>query len=181
MVIDPSNPGHVRNDGIVRFACCGVVFRGGGGVLQLCIHRRVRGERVAAASFIGGRELLCKPPLMLFGCCREGKEGEGCCAYCMFMSTGKKTGGCTQFVHGRSRMAVDPRIPTMPRRNTSGFQPGRHCLHQARSAVRCSATGGGRAYLFVACLSRLTIDHASLSRRSTVPTPNRDTSNIWAL
>ena len=25
------------------------------------------------------------------------------------------------------------------------------------------------------------IDHASLSRRSTVPTPNRDTSNIWAL
>ena len=30
-------------------------------------------------------------------------------------------------------------------------------------------------------VSRLTIDHASLSRRSTVPTPNRDTSNIWAL
>ena len=27
----------------------------------------------------------------------------------------------------------------------------------------------------------LTIDHASLSRRSTVPTLNRDTSNIWAL
>ena len=28
----------------------------------------------------------------------------------------------------------------MPGRSTSGFdQPGRHCLHQARSAVRCSA------------------------------------------
>ena len=40
---------------------------------------------------------------------------------------------------------------------------------------------GGGAYSFVACLSHLTIDHASLSRRSTVPTPNRDTSNIWAL
>ena len=42
-------------------------------------------------------------------------------------------------------------------------------------------SGGGMAYLFVACLSHLTIDHASLSRRSTVPTPNRDTSNVWAL
>ena len=50
-------------------------------------------------------------------------------------------GGRTQFVHGRSRMTIDPRIPTMPGRSTSGFhQPGRHCLHQARSAVRCSAS-----------------------------------------
>ena len=39
----------------------------------------------------------------------------------------------------------------------------------------------GGAYSFAACLSNLTIDHASLSSRSTVPTPNRDTSNIWAL
>ena len=38
--------------------------------------------------------------------------------------------------------------------------------------------GGG--YSFVACLSNLTTDHASLSRRRTVPTPNGDTSNIWA-
>ena len=38
-------------------------------------------------------------------------------------------------------MTLDPRIPTMPGRSTSGFhQPGRHCLHQAReSPVRCSA------------------------------------------
>ena len=41
--------------------------------------------------------------------------------------------------------------------------------------------GGGRAYSFVACLSHLATDHAPLSRRSTGPTPNRDTSNIWAL
>ena len=41
--------------------------------------------------------------------------------------------------------------------------------------------GGGGGYSFFACLSHLTIDHASLSRRSTVPTPNRDTSNVWAL
>ena len=49
--------------------------------------------------------------------------------------------GCTRFVHGRSRMINYTRIPTMPGRSTSGFhQPGRHCLHQARSAVRCSAS-----------------------------------------
>ena len=47
----------------------------------------------------------------------------------------------TQFVHGRSQLTIDPRIPTVPGRSTSGFhQPGRHCLHQARSAVRCSAS-----------------------------------------
>ena len=45
-----------------------------------------------------------------------------------------------QFVHGHGRMPIDPRIPTMPGRCTSDFhQPGRYCLHQARSAVRCSA------------------------------------------
>ena len=50
-------------------------------------------------------------------------------------------GGCTQFVHGRSRMTIDARIPTMPGRSTSGFhQPGGHYLHQVRSAVRCSAS-----------------------------------------
>ena len=36
-------------------------------------------------------------------------------------------------------------------------------------------------YHLLLALSRWTIDHASLSRRSTVPTPNRDLSNVWAL
>ena len=49
--------------------------------------------------------------------------------------------GRTQFVHRRSLMTMDPRIPPVPGRSTSGFhQPGRHCLHQARSAVRCAAS-----------------------------------------
>ena len=53
--------------------------------------------------------------------------------------------GGIHFVHGRSRMTMDPRIPSMPGRSTSGFHPpGRHCLNhclnQARSAVRCSAS-----------------------------------------
>ena len=39
---------------------------------------------------------------------------------------------------------------------------------------------GGKGFAFVACLSHLTIAHASLSRRSTVPAPNRGASNIWA-
>ena len=44
-------------------------------------------------------------------------------------------------MHGRSRVTVDLRIPTMPVRSISGFhRPGRHCLHQARSAVRCPAS-----------------------------------------
>ena len=47
----------------------------------------------------------------------------------------------TQSVHDRRLMATEPRIPIMPGRSTSGFhQPGRHRLHQARSAVRCSAS-----------------------------------------
>ena len=41
--------------------------------------------------------------------------------------------------------------------------------------------GGGGVYSFVACVRHWIIDHASLSRRSTVPTPNRETSNIWAI
>ena len=48
-----------------------------------------------------------------------------------------------------------------------------------RAAAACSIGGG--AYSCIACLSHMTIDHASLSRRSTVSTPNRDTSNNWGV
>ena len=45
-------------------------------------------------------------------------------------------GGCAHnngIMHGRSRMTIDPRIPTMPGRSTSGFgRIGRHCLLQSR-------------------------------------------------
>ena len=54
-------------------------------------------------------------------------------------TSARSRGRCTQYVHSRSCMTIYPSIPTMPGRSTSGFyQPGRHCLHQARSAVRCS-------------------------------------------
>ena len=49
--------------------------------------------------------------------------------------------GCTHVMHGRSRMTIDCRIPTIPGRSMSGFhRPGRHCLHQERGVVRCWAT-----------------------------------------
>ena len=53
---------------------------------------------------------------------------------------GWKGGGMYSiFVHGRSCMTINPCIPTMPGRSTSGFhRPGRYCSHQARSAVRSS-------------------------------------------
>ena len=42
--------------------------------------------------------------------------------------------GVLIIMHDRSRMIIDPRTPTMPGWSMSGFrQPGRHCLHQARS------------------------------------------------
>ena len=69
-------------------------------------------------------------------------RGGVCLSSCVRTNaTGGGGGGCTQSVHGRSRVTIDPRIPTMPGRSTSSFhQPGRHCWHQARSAVRCSAS-----------------------------------------
>ena len=36
-------------------------------------------------------------------------------------SHGGSAGGRTQFVHGRSRITVDPRIPILPGRGMSGF------------------------------------------------------------
>ena len=42
------------------------------------------------------------------------------------------------FMHGRSRMAVDPRIPTMPRRSTSDFHL--QCRDGARRVFTDQAT-----------------------------------------
>ena len=46
----------------------------------------------------------------------------------------------------------------------------KRCEHTSRVHVGRAGAGG---YSFVACLSHLTMDHASRSGRSTVPTPNR--------
>ena len=54
-------------------------------------------------------------------------------------------GGCIRVIHACSHKTVDPPIHLV-----SGHRffhrPGRHCLHQAQSALRCSASvfrGGG--------------------------------------
>ena len=47
-------------------------------------------------------------------------------------------GGVLDIMHDRSRVTMDPRIPTMPGWGVWDCRRrGRHCLHQARSAVRC--------------------------------------------
>ena len=72
-------------------------------------------------------------------CCCIAISRVSCSA--LFLGVGGGGRSVLSFVHGRSRMTLDPRIPAMPGRSTSAFhQSGRHCLHQARSAVRCSAS-----------------------------------------
>ena len=72
----------------------------------------------------------------------QGPEGERLCVLLVSMSPGVPGGGGSVVItmDGRSRMTIDPRIPTMPGRKTAGFRrPGIHCLHQARRAGRCWA------------------------------------------
>ena len=49
----------------------------------------------------------------------------------------RKGGKGNHVMHGRSRMTIDPLIPTLPGRSTSGFhRPGRHCLPK-REGIAC--------------------------------------------
>ena len=88
----------------------------------------------------------------------------------------------SQILHMRSSQIphTSSQIPHMrssqnSHTRTSQIPPMFHCAICARGWV-----GGWGAYSFVTCLNHLTIDHASLSSRRTVPTPNRDTFSSWA-
>ena len=81
-------------------------------------------------------------------------------------------------MHGRIRLTIDPRIPIMPGRSTTGFhRRDRHCLHQARGAVRCSASrikGGlhaarNRSWGGLACIRMTSVELIRLF--SAVATP----------
>ena len=49
--------------------------------------------------------------------------------------------GCTKLTHSCMLKTIDLPIPTISGPSTSGFYPpGRHRVHQARSAVRCAAS-----------------------------------------
>ena len=54
--------------------------------------------------------------------------------------TGIFEGGCTQFVHGRNRMTIDPRIPTTPGRHV-GFSPTRQTLLEPSAKKRRKVFG----------------------------------------
>ena len=70
--------------------------------------------------------------------------------------------------HSRSAKGIDPHIPAMPGRSTSGFQrPGRHCVHQARHTVRCSTSHmkGGLYYIKEPLVERTSAPFAYLLAR----------------
>lgn len=70
-------------------------------------------------------------PLPLNGAFRGGLQSKIETAVTQTIGGG---GGVLNILHGRIRMAIDPLIPTMPGRSTSGVHPqGRHCLHQAQT------------------------------------------------
>ena len=49
------------------------------------------------------------------------------CVYSLLFWRDGEVGGVLIIMHGRSRMTIDSRIPTMPGRSPSGFhRPGRH-------------------------------------------------------
>lgn len=77
------------------------------------------------------------------------------------------------------RFRVRVRVST-----ASGWQPDASTSAGYPLRIFLSRGGGGWGVYPIfafACLSHLTIHHASLSRRGIVPTPNSDTSNSWAL
>ena len=83
-----------------------------------------------------GEQQPFAPVNILFSVCIARKKKVD---YCVFQtaSEGGGHGGGTHVMHGRSCKTIDPRIPTMPGRITSGFhRPGRHCFHQAMDESR---------------------------------------------
>ena len=134
----------------------------GGGSEGGCTHTRwVKHKRVAvwlAGSGCNGCDLGC--------CCWH------CFVYMIYaaVEVNHIFSGALQlmsspyaYMYGRSRMTIDPSIPTRttPGRSTSG--------------------GGSGTHLLLALVIGPLTTHASRSRRSTIPTPNSDPSNIWAL
>ena len=83
-------------------------------------------------------------------------------------STGR--GKRRRIVEGAGEARRGPRGPHHP--------PGHLCRSLLPRQRDCGERGGG-VLSCAAALSHFTIDHASLARRSTVPTPSKDTPNIW--
>ena len=101
---------------------------------------------------VGGRScscwvlMQCEPPARLHGevsagGCTVAASGSSRPAACMGAEGCGGRRGILDIMRGRSRMAIDPGILTMPGRSMSGFRrPDRHCLHQGRRTVKCPAS-----------------------------------------
>ena len=75
-------------------------------------------------------------------CKKGGRCGRG---GVVWIGEGGARGRGTQFVHSRSRMTIDSRMPTVPGRSTSVFyQSGRHCLHKGGGGGVSRAVGTKR-------------------------------------
>ena len=99
-------------------------------------------------SCVGGSQPKCQPRsphacingIFVLMCHVGGGE-----VYLLTLSWGRAA-GMTHFRHSRSLSydhysGMTLASLLMPGRSTSGFHPpGRHCLHQARNVVRCSAS-----------------------------------------
>ena len=100
-------------------------------------------------------------------------------------SDGKGHGSLTLGYDGEERPLGDKYAVTKGKYGTLGMN-GREVYKFATLEVR-KRNGGGWGGVakgtcsFVACLNRLTIDHASLSRRSNVPACSGNTYKFWAL
>ena len=69
---------------------------------------------------------------LLMGSFHEDSCDDGGSSYWLILIAGQRHGGwCTQLVHGHNRMTIDPGIPTMPGRSTSGF-------HQLEVDIACT-------------------------------------------
>ena len=86
----------------------------------------------------------------------EPPSEQGGCAGTAGIGRGRNRGegglGCTSFMHSCSLNTIGPRILILPGRSTSAFhRPGRHRVHQARTAVRYSASRNAGDGVFISC------------------------------
>lgn len=96
--------------------------------------------------------------------------------------SGPKRSHSSNYVCGGTMTFRDPLLKMAAMLQTRSLEFVQERLLRAHSAVRgYFIREGGIPFSYVFCVTHVVIDHVSLSRRGTVPTPKRDnTSNIWA-
>ena len=95
---------------------------------EMRLHKRFSALLKHAPTHVSNQDLFYTDPRPLI-------------CYMYSTTTALAGAGISQFVRSRTNMIVSPRISTVPGRSTSGVhQPGRHCLQQARSSVRCPSS-----------------------------------------